>query len=174
MKIIFIVSIVLPLVLLSTVSKDKEIKLKPSYLTTPNSELCNENNCPPNKGVCTPLNVCSCFDGYLTEFNKDMTAQCSYEQKKKMLFLLLEFPGFGIGHFYAKRYIFGAIKLVLDVTIFIFFCFCGATNNKGRQKEGAVNLMLMLVYFGTQFADLALIMSDYYLDGNGMEFGQHF
>ena len=166
-------AIIISIILIS-ISSEKEIKIKPNYLTTANPELCNNEICPPDKGFCTQENVCSCLDGYKTKFSKEMTSQCSYQLKKKIWFLLLELPGFGIGHFYANRMPFGILKLIIDFAIFSVFCCCGAKNPKGVKKEGSVNLMLMFVYFVTQVIDLGLIMSNYYLDGDKMGFTELF
>ena len=83
----------------------------------PNSELCNEDNCPVDRGTCSGENFCFCFEGYISSF--ESTTFCDYAQKDRTLYFLLEFVlSFGIGHFYAGNYIYGAIKLLCYISLF--------------------------------------------------------
>ena len=84
----------------------------------PNSELCNEQNCPANRGTCSGENFCFCFDGYFSTYESNVL--CDYEQKDRTLYFLLEFVlSFGIGHFYVGKYIYGCIKLICFVLFFV-------------------------------------------------------
>ena len=55
----------------------------------PNSELCNEENCPIDRGTCSGENFCFCFDGYISTYESSYL--CDYEQKDRTLYFLLEF-----------------------------------------------------------------------------------
>ena len=82
----------------------------------PDSELCNEENCPPERGTCSGENFCFCFDGYISSY--ESSTQCDYEQKDRTLYFLLEFVlSFGIGHLYAGHYIYGIIKMLCYVCL---------------------------------------------------------
>ena len=141
----------------------------------PNTNFCNEKICPSDKGICTLDNLCFCDEGYLTIFVENETTFCNYKQKDQMVFLLLEFlVSFGIGHFYAGRYIFGAVKCAYDLIIMSIFCCCKALKKTERAytKEGILKVILMLLFLIWQVIDAVYIGTNKYLDGKGFSLGR--
>ena len=70
---------------------------------------------------------CECFIGYSSyDVNvlKSNGINCCYKQKSQLTGVLLEmFIGFGAGHFYMGRYIYGIIKLLVQLFLcFVFWC----------------------------------------------------
>ena len=129
----------------------------------PNSELCNEDNCPIEKGTCSGENFCYCFDGYISTF--ETSYFCDYSQKDRTLYFLLEFVlSFGIGHLYAGNYIYGAIKMLCYFGIF------GVYLVKFRLKKGIdaarIRLFLWVIITIWQFIDGFCIFKGIYTDGN--------
>ena len=134
----------------------------------PNSELCNEDNCPIEKGTCSGENFCYCFDGYASTF--ETAYFCDYEQKDRVLYFLLEFVlSFGIGHFYSGNYIYGSIKLLCYVCLF------GTYLVKFRNKKGIdaarIRLFLWVIICIWQFIDGYCIFKGIYTDGNDIATG---
>ena len=134
----------------------------------PDSELCNEQNCPVDRGTCSGENFCFCFDGYFSTYETNIL--CDYEQKDRTLYFILEFVlAFGIGHFYAGKYIYASIKLVcLGLLAGIYFL-------KFHKKKGIDNarirLFLGLILCIWQFTDGLCIFRGTYMDGNGKPTG---
>ena len=137
----------------------------------PDSELCNEQNCPSNRGTCSRENFCYCFDGYISTFEKPF--QCDYEQKDRVLYFLLEFVlSFGIGHLYAGKYLYGFIKMACYIAI------VGVYFLKFHKKKGIdaarIRFFLGLNYCIWQLIDGLLIFRGTYTDGNGKETGSKY
>ena len=134
----------------------------------PDSELCNEKNCPPTRGTCSSENFCYCFDGYISTF--ETPTQCDYEQKDRVLYFLLEFIlSFGIGHLYVGKCIYGLIKMACYVSICVIYFF------KFHKKKGIdaarIRFFLGLNYCIWQLIDGLCIFRGTYTDGNGKETG---
>ena len=134
----------------------------------PDSELCNEQNCPSNRGTCSSENFCYCFDGYISTYETQI--QCDYEQKDRVLYFLLEFIlSFGIGHLYAGKYFYGIIKMICYGAIFGIYFF------KFHTKKGIdaarIRFFLGFNYFMWQLIDGLCIFRGVYTDGNGKETG---
>ena len=134
----------------------------------PNSELCNEDNCPTDRGTCSGENYCYCFEGYISTFEKPYF--CDYGQKDRTLYFLLEFVlSFGIGHLYAGHYFYGIIKLICYGSIF------GLYLTKYSKKKGIdaarTRLFLWVIITIWQFIDGYCIFKGIYPDGNGRESG---
>ena len=74
------------------------------------------------------LPKCECNMGYssydIDVLNSDNNILCCYEQKGQLTAFLLEmFIGFGVGHFYIGGYIFGLIKLLVQIFLCsLFWC----------------------------------------------------
>lgn len=88
------------------------------------SSICVDGgNCPFNHGSCVN-DKCVCNDYYWTLFDKnlplDSQTYCNYERINHFILCILEFFLPSIGHFYAGKYIFGALKLLI-VIIFVIF-----------------------------------------------------
>ena len=134
----------------------------------PDSELCNEENCPVDRGTCSGENFCYCFDGYFTTYESSYL--CDYEQKDRLVYFLLEFVlSFGIGHLYAENYIFGSIKMGCYLIIFGIYLF------KYSKKKGIdaarIRLFLMLLFAIWQLIDGLFIFNGVYTDGNNRPTG---
>ena len=129
----------------------------------PDSELCNEENCPPERGTCSGENFCFCFDGYISSY--ESSTQCDYEQKDRTLYFLLEFVlSFGIGHLYAGHYIYGIIKMLCYV------CLLGIYFIKFAKKKGIdaarIRLFIWVIISIWQMIDGISIFKGTYTDGN--------
>ena len=47
-------------------SKEEYTKITKKIM--PDSDLCNEQNCPIDRGTCSGENFCFCFDGYFSTY----------------------------------------------------------------------------------------------------------
>ena len=81
-------------------------------------------NCPINQGTCIK-NKCICGKLFATlpGKNSKITTYCNYEKINRFKPLILEFFFPSVGHFFAKKYILGSIKLSLIVIIAITFIY---------------------------------------------------
>ena len=134
----------------------------------PNPELCNEKNCPIDRGTCSGENYCFCFEGYISSFENP--SFCDYAQKDRTLYFLLEFViSFGIGHFYAGNYIYGILKLLCYAALF------GVYLVKFKNKKGIdaarIRLFIWVIFTIWQFIDGYCIFKGIYTDGNGKKTG---
>ena len=134
----------------------------------PNSELCNEDNCPINRGTCSGENFCFCFEGYISTF--ETSTFCDYEQKDRAFYFLLELIlSFGFGHLYVGRYIYGGIKL------FCYSMLFGVYFVKFRKKKGIdaarIRLFLWTLISIWQLIDGICIFKGIYTDGKNMPTG---
>ena len=137
-------------------------KVKPNY------DLCNEDNCPINRGTCSGENFCFCFDGFISTFQT--SSFCDYEQKDRVLYFILEFVlSFGMGHFYAGNYIYGMIKFISYILIFgVYF---GKFNKKKGIDAARIRLFLWLIFTLWQMIDSLCIGRGIYTDGKGKQTG---
>ena len=134
----------------------------------PNSQICNEENCPSNRGTCSGENICYCHDGYISTYESPIL--CDYEQKDRVVYFILEFvPSFGAGHFYAGNYVLGGIKFV--VYLIIFGVYFGVYNRKKGIDAARVRLFLMVIFVLWQIVDGLFIFWGVYDDGNEKETG---
>jgi hypothetical protein len=81
-------------------------------------------NCLKERGECID-NICVCYNEFWTlKPNKENNLPnifCNYEKRSRFLPLILEFFLPGIGHLVMKKYILGIIKIILWVTMTLFF-----------------------------------------------------
>ena len=134
----------------------------------PNSELCNEDNCPIDRGTCSGENYCFCFEGYISSF--ESSKFCDYAQKDRTLYFLLEFViSFGIGHFYAGNYIYGILKLLCYAALLGVY-FVKYKNKKGIDAA-RIRLFLWVIFTIWQFIDGYCIFKGIYTDGNDKKTG---
>ena len=129
----------------------------------PDSELCNEEICPIDRGTCSGENFCFCFDGYISSY--ESSRQCDYEQKDRTLYFLLEFVlSFGVGHIYAGNYVYGAIKMICYIALF------GVYLIKFKKKKGIdaarIRLFIWVIIAIWQLIDGLCIFKGKYTDGN--------
>ncbi len=134
----------------------------------PNVDLCNEDNCPSNRGTCSGENYCFCFDGYISVF--ETSYFCDYEQKDRIVYFLLEFViSFGTGHFYVGNYIYGAIKLINYLCLFgIYF---GFYLHKKGIDAARIRLFLWTIFSIWQVVDGLCIIKGIYTDGHNKPTG---
>ena len=134
----------------------------------PDSELCNEQNCPIDRGTCSGENFCFCFDGYISTY--ESSTLCDYAQKDRTLYFLLEFIlGFGIGHFYIGKYIYASIKLFVYCSLLGVYCW--KFYNKKGIDNARIRLFIWLNICIWQFLDGCFIFRGVYMDGNGKPTG---
>ena len=163
---LIIVSIDISLSIRHHNSKEEYTKITKKIM--PDSELCNEQNCPIDRGTCSGENFCFCFDGYISTYESN--TQCDYAQKDRTLYFLLEFVlGLGIGHFYAGKYIYASIKLVIYCSIFGLYFF--KFHNKKGIDNARIRLFIWLNICIWQFIDGLCIFRGIYMDGNGKPTG---
>ncbi len=134
----------------------------------PNSELCNEENCPIDRGTCSGENFCFCFDGYISSFKSFYL--CDYQQKDRLVYFLLEFVlSFGIGHLYAGNFLFAASKILCYVLLFGLYCF-RYRNMKGIDAA-RIRFFIWIVFCIWQTVDGLCIFRGIFTDGNDMPTG---
>ena len=134
----------------------------------PDIELCNETNCPVDRGTCSGENFCYCFDGYISSYEKNYF--CDYSQTDRTLYFLLEFVlSFGLGHLYAGHYIYGLFKMICYVGLFGLY-FLKFSKKKGIDAA-RIRLFLWVIISIWQFIDGYCIFKGIYLDGNNKETG---
>jgi hypothetical protein len=140
--------------------------------------VCDSLLCLIDGGLCNSKLKCICKQGY-TNKNKNSIFGCDYEQKNAKIAFFLEFIiGFGVGHYYAKRYTFGFIKMLIMLTLFSISIIVAYFYKKkdstflddtclrfGNIISICVTVISYLVW---QFTDAILFYSLFYKDGNGL------
>lgn len=133
---------------------------------------CTKNNCDN----CLNDNLCQCPYGYAHDPKKKISndiKSCQYKMKKQWIFFLLElFLPFGIGHFYAKRIIYGISKLCTFVFILLFDLIIKRSLGSYKARF-TFNIFMYVLYFGYiswEIADIVLIGINYFKDGKGIKF----
>ena len=134
----------------------------------PNYDLCNEENCPPERGTCSWENFCFCFDGYLSTY--EIPVLCDYQQKDRTLYFVLEFfLSLGIGHLYAGNYIYGIIKMICYSGLLGLY-FVKYLNKKGIDAA-RIRLYIWVIIAIWQIIDGLCIFRGIYTDGNDKQTG---
>jgi hypothetical protein len=128
------------------------------YIKCQNIEMCNTSNCDPNGGICES-NICKCKENYTTSTRGNIISVsyqnslselnmrfCNYERKRSLYAAIIElFIGFGMGHFYSGRKVFGCLKLILYLLLTcISFCSL-AIGIKIAEDHGITNIQLNLI-----------------------------
>ncbi len=133
---------------------------------------CNAGNCDK----CVTATRCQCPNGYAQDPDKEVSAKeksCQYKRKKQWAFFLLEmiFP-FGIGHFYAKRIVYGIIKMIVFILILVSdFIVKHLLIKQFKSKQNFNNAMIGL-YFGYitwHLIDLIMIGINEFQDGKKID-----
>ena len=132
------------------------------------SQNCTKENCPSTSGECIE-EICLCAPGYTTYYSyetKEIKTYCNYSYKYKEWAIWLEMClPFGVGHFYAGRYIHAFFK-------FCLFWFLSSIKVLFKKKvRGYPDLnktsKILLWVFGILYAvDYFGFTFDFYLDGN--------
>ena len=141
--------------------------LIPLLITIIKSQNCTKENCPSTSGECIE-EICLCAPGYTTYYSyepKNVTQYCNYAYKYKdwAIWFELCLP-FGVGHFYAGRYIHAFFK-------FCLFWFLSSIKVIFKKKiRGYPDLnkvsKILLWVFGILYAvDYFGFTFDFYLDG---------
>ena len=129
---------------------------------------CSEDSCPQDQGECIE-NICLCAPGYTTFYPKgtiikDQYCNYSYKYKYYAIWFEMLFP-FGIGHFYAVRYMHGLFKF----TLFWFLAFVKSIFKKkirGYPELVKISIILLWIFWIFYCADFFGFTFDYYQDGN--------
>ena len=129
---------------------------------------CSDTTCPHEQGECIE-NICLCAPGYTTYYPKGVIIKdklCNYAYRYKYYAIWFEmlFP-FGIGHFYACRYLHGFLKFIL----FWFLAFFKSVFKKkirGYPELLKISIILLWIFGFLYCADFFGFTFDYYLDGN--------
>ena len=129
---------------------------------------CNNITCPIDQGQCIE-NLCLCAPGYTTFYSKEEKVKqelCNYPYKYKYYAIWFEmiFP-FGLGHFYACRYLHGLTKFIL----FWFLAFTKSIFKKkirGYPELAKISILFTGIFGILYCADFFCYNFDFYLDGN--------
>ena len=156
------------------IKKSKKMNIKklnyliPLLITIIKSQNCTKENCPSTSGECIE-EICLCAPGYTTYYSyetKEIKTYCNYSYKYKEWAIWLEMClPFGVGHFYAGRYIHSFFK-------FSLFWFLSSIKVLFKKKvRGYPDLnktsKILLWVFGILYAvDYFGFTFDFYLDGN--------
>ena len=142
--------------------------LIPLLITIIKSQNCTKENCPSTSGECIE-EICLCAPGYTTYYSyetKEIKTYCNYSYKYKEWAIWLEMClPFGVGHFYAGRYIHSFFK-------FSLFWFLSSIKVLFKKKvRGYPDLnktsKILLWVFGILYAvDYFGFTFDFYLDCN--------
>ena len=132
---------------------------------------CSHSNCDN----CITSQKCQCPLGYAQDPKKEVTKDkksCQYKQKHQAWFFGLEliFP-FGIGHFYAKRVLYGICKLIIVVCV-VCFDFLMKRMLKSFKSKQNFSIGIYMLYFGLlvwQMADIICIGINHFKDGKGFK-----
>ena len=144
-------------------------------------EICFEL-CSQIGGICTENLKCICKKGYSTDFNQENIYLCNYKQYNKYITGLIELLfGFGFGHFYCKRYLYGYIQLSIE---FIFCCLMACLISAFYKIDFILNNgnpsyytnlisnfyfpLIVLALVSWQIVDSILFFFSVYKDGNGI------
>jgi len=101
---------------------------------------------------------------------------CAYERKRQTVYFLLEFLlNIGAGHFYAKNYLFAALKFGLIFTpwsfiwIVILTGICGSDVFKDVKGVSTCFMLIFICLSGAWWiTDAVLIGKSFFTDGNGV------
>ena len=132
---------------------------------------CSHSNCDN----CITSQKCQCPIGYAQDPKKEVTKDnksCQYKQKHQAWFFGLEliFP-FGIGHFYAKRVLYGICKLVIVVFVVCLDFLMKRMLKEFKTKQN-FSIGIYMLYFGLlvwQMADIICIGINHFKDGKGFK-----
>ena len=145
------------------------------------SQKCQEF-CSIEGGECLSHNLkCKCKEGYTTLYNEENFILCNYKRSNKFVAGLIElFFGFGFGHFYSKRYLYGSIQFFVEVIsyclmICLFFCFIIYDRHFNHYFTSTYlfvtiycPLVVVSIFFW-QLIDSVLFFRGFYQDGNGID-----
>ena len=132
---------------------------------------CDLSNCDN----CVTNNICQCPYGYAHDPKKEIKPNvktCQYKLKKQTIFFLLEMLlPFGVGHLYAKRILYGLLKM-LGAILIVSTDIIVKKILKSFDSKQTFNICVYSVYFA-YFAwiliDLICISINYFKDGNGFD-----
>lgn len=150
--------------------------------------ICNQINCPLDRGRCTRDNKCVCNEDYISitnnlvldekgnAYSDDIKVidnhQCNYELTERSKILLLEFViGFGLGHLFLGHYIIGIIKFILFFSTIILLSVkpCMEINNKNSKNILKISIITGIIYIIWNCIDAYLIVEGKYKDKYGLE-----
>ena len=150
-------------------------------VTSAHGKLCKEI-CDEFGGQCLEENICQCKDSYTTLPSDNNYKFCNYQKKSKIIAAVIElFIGFGIGHFYALRNVYGYLKLMIYFILCCIGCCSVAIGVKFEQEypntENHAVKFFFCIYASIlnfivtwQLFDFFMIMFGVYYDGNNIPF----
>jgi hypothetical protein len=127
---------------------------------------------------CIDKNICQCPTGFAQDPKVDVSSDvksCQYKLNHQGWFFLLELVfWFGIGHFYAGRFLYGGIKLTSIIFVILFDISVKKCMEKSpyRAKKN-FNIFIYILYFFIlcwQIFDIVMIGMNKFKDGSGFEF----
>lgn len=117
------------------------------------------------------------------EYNMDKYKLCNYEQMSFFFPFIFELLfGYGLGHFYARRYIHGTIKLIASIILFMIIIFLNGlleslisnstefSNSLLYKKIINLNRLLYLITNFWKIIDAVLFYIYYFKDGYNIDF----
>jgi len=111
---------------------------------------CNKKICDSIGGICIDDHICKCNEGFTTYLRNNNLKLCNYQKKNSVIAAFLElFLGFGLGHLYSGRKIFGIFKMFLS---FILCCIGCCAIGIGMKLDSEIrleqpNTIVVLFYF---------------------------
>ena len=102
------------------------------------------------------------------------TKGCNYKQKYQINAFLLElFPGFGVGHFYARRIGDGIAKLLASIGLLFFVLIypllIRCCSKCGSFTVGLLFLISVILFIIYVIIDVAMFATNKFKDGNGID-----
>lgn len=144
-----------------------------------NSSKCTTKICDSLGGQCIEEETCKCNEGFTTLLRNNNMKLCNYEKKSSIMAAFIElFLGFGLGHIYSGRKIYGIFKLLLSSLMCFVGCCAIAMGVKLESGERSFdhNTVIEFMYFiyGCvfnilvlwQILDFVLFIFKIYVDGN--------
>ncbi len=146
---------------------------------TQNLTSCTKKICDSIGGICIDDYICKCNEGFTTYLRNNNLKLCNYQKKNSVIAAFLElFLGFGLGHLYSGRKIFGIFKMFLS---FLLCCIGCCAIGIGMKLDSEIrseqpNTIVVLFYFificifyfliFWQILDFIMFIFKIYTDGN--------
>ena len=145
-----------------------------------NFTKCTLKVCDSVGGECIDNQTCKCKDRFTSLLRNKNIKLCNYEKKSSIVAAFIElFLGFGLGHIYTERKIYGIFKFFLSSLLCCIGCCAVAIGMKlhGDQREER-NSVVMAFYFIYacifnslvlwQITDFIFFIFKIYTDGNNV------
>jgi hypothetical protein len=153
-------------------------KVEWKYVNLTSTFVCKDDysDCSGN-GRCLNTTYCECNSGYASL--PGSYVKCSYKQKSKMIAILLEALGFGLGHLYTMNILMFVSKFMIFSFTCCNFCihiFVGSANNTNVDEKTFKSTIRMFLIMGPVVIvwyvfDIIRYANGGYLDMNNMPLG---